>query len=331
MTAQDSHENAVKQHEVVVVGGGAAGSSAALMLGRCRRDVLVVDAGEPRNGAARALHAYPTRDGVSPSEWLVSVHAELRAYPTVARIHDEVIDVRRDGMAFELDARMHGKIRARRLLLATGVRDELPAIDGIRDLYGQSVFHCPYCDGFEVADRALAAYGRNGAAFGLALELTAWSRDVVVLTDGTDSLSIRQSRALAREGIAVRGTRILRLEGRAGRLESVVFADGQNLPRDALFFATGQHARSDLALRLGCRFDRRGVIRTSSREATNVRGLYVAGDASGGEQLVLVAASEGARAAIAIHRELADEDRRARTRSPGSMAFRTKPSVEPDR
>lgn len=300
--------------DVLVVGGGPAGLAGALMLGRCRRAVLVCDDGRQRNKPSRALHGYPTRDGCAPSEWLRAARDELAAYPTVERVDGEVVALRRDGGRFEFALRDGRTGRARRVLLATGVCDELPDVPGFAECYGTSAFHCPYCDAFEVRDRPLAAYGRGTAAYGLALELRAWSADVVLCTDGTDELSARQLRALASDGIAVERAAVLRLDARDGRLERVVFEGGVERPCAALFFATGQARRTRLGRDLGCALDRRGVLRTRSHERTTARGVYVAGDASGGEQLVVVAAAEGTRAAIALHRELAVEDRRRRAR-----------------
>jgi thioredoxin reductase len=184
------------------------------------------------------------------------------------------------------------------------VVDELPALDGIEPLYGKSVHHCPYCDGWEWRDRTLASYGRGEAGAALAIGLTVWSRDVLLCTDGPADLPRRMRTRLERLRIPVREDRVLRLEGRDGRLERIVFEGGAVEPREALFFATGQRQASDLAARLGCRFTKEGTVATGRLEATNVPGLFVCGDASRDAQLAIVAAAEGAAAAMAINQAL---------------------------
>jgi thioredoxin reductase len=296
-------------YDVVVVGAGPAGLSAALILGRCRRRVLVFDHGQPRNRASRALHGYLTRDGVSPAEFLRLARAELAAYETV-----EVRDVEVAAAECHPDGRFLVTLAtgetypARKLLLATGVVDNLPEIPGFRELYGRSVFHCPYCDGWEVRDAPLAIYGRGARGAGLSLEMTAWSRDLVLCTDGAPDIDDATLDRLARNGIAVRTERVVGLEGRDGLLSEVVFDDGPPLPRRALFFTTGQYQRSDLLVHLGCEFNEKGTVRTGKYETTHLPGLFVCGDASRAVQWVVVAASEGAEAAFAINADLIRED-----------------------
>ena len=294
--------------DVIIVGAGPAGLSAALILGRARRRVLVCDTGRPRNAASRAMHGYLTRDGMPPREFLAVARQQLRQYDTV-----EVREIEVTGAACRPDARFHvtladrSEYTARKLLLATGVVNNLPDIPGFHELYGMSVFHCPYCDGWEVRDRPLAIYGRGARGLGLSLELTGWSRDLVLCTDGPNGLDADGLARLARHGIAVREEPVARLEG-THALERVVFEAGDPLPRHALFFTTGQTQQSQLALALGCDFNEKGTVRTGKYEATHLPGLYVAGDASRAVQWVVVAAAEGAEAAFAINTGLLQED-----------------------
>jgi thioredoxin reductase len=296
------------------VGGGPAGLSAALVLGRCRRRVLVCDSGRPRNASARAVHAFYTRDGTPPLQMLRVARAQLRPYRTVEVRALEVRGARRRGRGFEVHTAPGARLRARFLLLATGVVDRLPPVSGVERLYGGSVFHCPYCDGWEMRDRALAVYGRGRAGAGLAMELLAWSRDVVLCTDGPSRLPAPLRQRLQRLDIRVRPERIARLSGRGRRLRAVVFADGSRLARAGLFFSTGQRQRSALAVQLGCAFTGRGALRTDRLEMTSVPGVYAAGDCSRDVQLVVVAAAEGARAAFAINTQLTRRDLAGRER-----------------
>ena len=297
-------------YDVIVVGAGPAGLSAALMLGRCRRSVLVFDNATPRNAASHGLHGYLTRDGTPPLEFLQLARRELERYDTVRLCDAEVAAAEcADGM-FVVTLDDGSRFSARKLLLATGVVDNLPDIPGFRELYGRSVFHCPYCDGWEVRDQPLAIYGKGERGLGVALELTAWSRDLVLCTDGPSEIDQTGLDRLSGNGIGIREERVARLEGHDGVLTRVVFASGPALDRRALFFSTGQYQRSNLMSRLGCEFNDKGTVRTGKYETTHLRGLFVAGDASRAVQWVVVAAAEGAEAAFAINTDLLKEDLR---------------------
>lgn len=294
--------------DVIIVGGGPAGLSAALVLARCLRRVEVFDNGRARNRRAREIHGFLTRDCTPPAEFIRLAHADLARYD-VPVTPDEVEDAARlqDGR-FRV-ALASGVVReSRKLLLATGVSDLLPDIPGFAELYGSSVHHCPYCDGYEHRHRPLAAYGRGAAALGLALSLRTWSGDVAACTDG-EPLGAEEVARARRNGIAVRQERVTGLEGRNGRLERIVFQSGPALRREAVFFNTGQVQRSDLPRRLNCRFRDDGAVETDQRQCTGVPGLYLAGDADRDVQFVIVGAAEGATAAVAINRELQDEAR----------------------
>jgi len=295
-------------YDVIIVGAGPAGLSAALLLGRSRRRVLVCDTGRPRNAASHAMHGFLSRDGMPPREFLATAREQLRQYDTV-----ELRDIEVVAAECRPDSRFHVTLAdgteqgTRKLLIATGVVDNLPEIPGFADLYGRSVFHCPYCDGWEVRDEPLAIYGRGARGLGLSLELTGWSRDLVLCSDGPCEIDGEGLARLARNGIRVREDRVLRLDGHDA-LERVVFADGDPLPRRALFFTTGQTQQSQLALALGCEFNEKGTVRTGRYESTHLPGLFVAGDASRAVQWVVVAAAEGAEAAFAINTDLLKED-----------------------
>lgn len=293
--------------DCIVVGGGPAGLSAALMLGRCRRRVLLCDVGEQRNIRSHALHGYLTRDGVPPAEFLRLGRAELRRYETVECREVEIVQAAREGGGFAVCTGDGIRLTTRKLLLATGVVDELPDLEGLDQLYGTSVHHCPYCDAWEWRDHPIAVYGQGEDAWGLALSLTFWSSDVLLCTGG-DQLPDEAAARLNAAGVRIREQPVLRLEGRTGMLDRIVFARGEPVTRSALFISGGQRQRSHLAEQLGCRFTESGTVDTGTCEATNVRGLFVAGDASKEAQFVAVAAAEGTEAAMAIHKALMKED-----------------------
>jgi thioredoxin reductase len=294
-------------YDVVVVGGGPAGLSAALMLGRCRRRVLLCDAGQPRNRRASALHGYLTRDGIAPRELNELGRGELDRYGIELR-HLGVTGAQQlGGDRYRVSLADGTHEDARFLLIATGVIDDLPGITGFDDCYGRSLFHCPYCDGWEWRDRRIAVFGRAAVGTHLAVALTTWSADVVLCTHGARIDRARRER-LARNGIAVRTRRIERLEHTGGALTAIVFESGDPLSRDVMFFTTDQHPQSDLATTLGCRLTHRGTVRTGTLCDTNIPRVFVAGDASRDAQFVVVAAAEGVKAAVAINQAIQAEE-----------------------
>jgi thioredoxin reductase len=298
----------VINYDAVIVGAGPAGLSAAILLGRCRRQTLVCDSGEYRNARSEAIHAFIGRDGTHPDLLRERGRGELASYPSVELRDIAVHTARKTQTGFDVELADGQEIHCRVLLLATGVVDELPPLPGLDRCYGRSVFHCPYCDGWEQRDQPIAVYGRGHRGAGLALELTTWSRDLILCTDGSDELDDRDRDRLARNGIAVEERRIAELCADDGQLSAVRFVDGALLPRRAMFFITGQRERSGLAAALGCVFNAEGTVQTGENESTNVARLFVAGDASRRAQLAIVAAAEGAQAASAINAVLLRED-----------------------
>ncbi|HZW10470.1 MAG TPA: NAD(P)/FAD-dependent oxidoreductase [Phycisphaerales bacterium] len=292
-------------YDVVIVGGGPAGLSAALVLGRCRRRVAVCDARRPRNRRAEAVHGFITREGLPPLELLRLAREDVGAYGVEHREAEVTGGACEPDGTFTVVLSTGERLHSRKLLLATGMRDEAPAIEGVDRFYGRSVHHCPYCDGWEHRDGSLAAYGKGSAAVGLALALLTWSPRITACTDGEPIEDAERQRA-HRHGIAIREERPVRLEG-GDRLERVVFASGEPLECSGLFFNTAQRQQSDLAERLGCTV-RHGAVQTTARQGTGVPGLFLAGDADKDVQFVIVAAGEGATAAVAINKELQEED-----------------------
>lgn len=294
--------------EVVVVGAGPAGLSAALILGRCCRRVLVCDRGTPRSWASHAMHAYLSRDGIAPADFRDIALAELKRYPTVRLCSDAVVSVERatqDRFAVGLES---GEVvETRKLLLATGVLDELPPLPDVEEYFGISVFECPYCDGWECRGAPIAVFGEGKRGFEMARAMTAWTRDIVLCTHGMPLSDARRS-ALEANGVIVENAKILRLEGVAGQLERIHFEDGRSVARSALFFDLPCHSQSRLAQTLGCQFTSSGGVRCGRYEATSVPGVFVAGNILRDVQLSIVAAAEGARAAFGINRALTRED-----------------------
>jgi thioredoxin reductase len=295
---------------VIIVGAGPAGLSAALVLGRSRRRVLVIDAGQPRNAASHEMHGFLSRDCINPAELLAVSREQLKRYPNVDFRRTTVTRARAEEGRFEVQFDEGATLQSRKLLFATGVVDDLPAVEGLAEFYGRSVFHCPYCDGWEVRDEPLAVYGQKDKGVGLAKTLLGWSKDIILCTDGPADLSSADRKDLKRLGIQVRSEKIARVIGDAGRLRAIVFEDGTELPRHAIFFNTGQHQHSELPSLLGCEVDKKESVFVTKSCETTVPGVYIAGDASRDVQLAIVAAAEGATAAFAINKALLEEDQK---------------------
>lgn len=299
-------------YDVIIVGGGPAGLNAALILGRARRRVLICDAGRPRNAGTPATWGLFTRDGTPPAELRAKGRADLARYDTVEHREIEVTGAAREEDVFSVRLADGRSARSRRMILATGLRQDLPSVAGFDTYWGTGVHSCPYCDGYEVRDRPLAVYGRGHGGCGLALELSAWSRDVTLCTDGGDGdLSDKDRARLHRNGIRIVESAIDRLDGDGLRPTCLRFRDGTELPCTALFLMPFECSPSPLVTQLGCDLDEaRGVVPTREYERTNVPGLFVAGDASRRVQFAVVAAAEGAMAAFAINTEIIAETTR---------------------
>ena len=302
-------------YDVIIVGGGPAGLSAALVLGRCRRRVLLIDDGEPRNARAQGVRGYLTRDGFAPLELLRVGREEVARYGVEVR-HDRAVSACTTGLAtdgsvplFEVTLSTGGSVCARKLLLATGVCDDLPEVDGAATWFGRGVYHCPYCDAYEHRDEPLATLGGSKGAAGLALALLTWSADVTVLTQG-EPLPAELVEKLERNRVKIEPTPVRRLEGEGGEsgaLTGALLEDGRRIPLGALFFSGSRVQHSELPALLGCEIDARHEVETDRMQHTDVHGLFLAGDADGDVQFAIVAAAEGAKAGVAINLELQNE------------------------
>ncbi|WP_327690760.1 NAD(P)/FAD-dependent oxidoreductase [Streptomyces sp. NBC_00461] len=305
-------------YEVIVIGGGAAGLSAALVLGRARRRTLVVDAGEPRNAPAAHMQGYLSRDGMPPAEFLAVGRAEITRYG-VELVRDRAVDASKDdGFAVALDS---GRtVRARALVVATGLTDELPRVPGLAGRFGRDVLHCPYCHGWEVRDRPFGVLATTAMSVHQALIVSQWSKDVTFFlhTVAEDELSDDDLRRLAAAGVEVVPGEVAGLVVEEDRLTGVRLADGSTHERSVLFVAPRAVPHNDLFLRLCAElretpFGAYPVI--DERGLTTVPGLWAAGNASGFAEQVVNAASRGYRAGAAINGELLMADLDAAVRS----------------
>lgn len=292
--------------DVAIVGGGAGGLSAALVLGRMRRHVIVIDGGEPRNAPSHGVHGFLSRDGIAPAELLQIGRDQLQPYSTVSVRKGFVTQaVQREGY-FELTLKDGDVLQARKLLLATGVKDILPDIEGLRDFWGTSVAHCPYCHGWEARDTSIAILLKTGEhAIHMATLLHPLSNDLVVCTNDEPDFTTEQRQQLESFGVPVYDGIIERVEGTSGRLERLVFADGRTLERQTIFVEPYVIQHTDLAQQLGCALKESGLVEVDHAGETSVPGVYAVGDMANPAAQVVVAAYSGMMAAAMINRELA--------------------------
>jgi thioredoxin reductase len=296
-------------YDVIVIGGSFAGLSAAMQLARARRRVAIVDSGLPRNRFARTSHGFFGQDGRPPAEIVADARAGVLAYPTAEHRTGEAVDARRRGDgAFEVALASGESLAASRLVLATGVADELADLPGLRERWGATVLHCPYCHGYEVADGALGALAVSELSVHQALLLPDWSGDVTFFTQGIVTLDEAQRSALASRGVRVEPEPVTELLGTAPALDGVRLRDGRTVRLAALFTGSRIRMASPLAERLGCELDdgpAGPIVRTDARKETTVPGVYAAGDMTRFPHNATWASADGVTAGISAHQSLA--------------------------
>jgi thioredoxin reductase len=291
-------------YDAVIVGGGPAGLTCAIFLGRYRRRVLVVDAGRGRNYATHAIHGFLGFHGIAPEELRKRGRAEASA-AGVEFCEAHVTQIVKNGDVFDVTT-TSGVVRARRIVLAYGVRDTLPDIPEIESYYGKTVYHCPDCDGYESRDQRIGVIGWTKAVVGLALKLLQWSDDIVVFAHGHEhEWDEEEHSKLLAEQISVKDEKIVALEGKDGCVSHAVLSTGERVPIQRLFFTIKVERATTLAEDLGCDVDPRtpNVI-VDDHRCTSVEGVWAVGDLAPGAQLAITSAADGAIAAIAINKSL---------------------------
>ncbi|UAN03904.1 NAD(P)/FAD-dependent oxidoreductase [Achromobacter mucicolens] len=293
-------------YDVIIIGGSFAGLSAAMQLARARRQVLLVDAARPRNRYAAHAHGFLGQDGVPPQEIVTNARAQLARYPTVSFLDGEAIQALAQDGGFAVVMAGGEQVRGARLILATGMRDELPPLPGLQARWGQTVLHCPYCHGFEVADEPLGVLAAHPMSVHQAMLLPDWG-PTTYFTQGQFEPSPEDARHLAARGVHVERTPVVALLGDAPALTGVVLDDGREVPLRALFVASRVHMASPLAGQLGCEFDEGPlgpVIRVDDMKQTTVPGVFAAGDASTPMSNATLASASGVMAGVCAHRSL---------------------------
>lgn len=297
-------------YDCIIIGGGPAGLNAALVLGRAKRKVLIIDDGNPRNKVTHESHGYLTRDRIKPAEFRRIAYEEVLRYPTVEHMakRAQVMKQQADD-TFSVQLLDGNIVYARKLLITTGLKEAFPALPGLKECYGNSVFNCPFCDGWEMQHHKLAVIAGPAGVMHLTKMLYAWNRELIVFTNGLDVLDQDQLQQLERHHIPVMTTQIAALQHQDGQLKAIELEDGTKIERSGGFIVPElQYEVADQNL-LPYEVNDHGGIVTDMYGMTTVKGVYSAGDVtiSGPSQLIIAAAA-GSRTGAMIHGTLMEEE-----------------------
>lgn len=293
--------------DVLIVGGGPSGLSAALVLGRAKRSVVVIDEGRPRNAVTRQSHGFLTRDNIKPMELRQIARDQLQTYP-VNILDDTVVEIENQQDCFIIHSKKN-KIQAKKVIFASGLKEHLPEIDGLEETYGVSVFSCPYCDGWEHRDQPLAIIGNGKNLFTYCKLISNWSEDLIVLSDGPTILSVEEQQQLDDRNIRLIEEPIKELKSIDGRLTEITFEENDSIPRSAAFLLNTYATQSTtLPIKLGVELNEKGGYQTERHGRTSTDGLYIIGDAAKRFTGLIGAASEGYETGIAVNLDLINEE-----------------------
>ena len=293
--------------DVIVIGGSYAGLSATMQLARARRKVLLVDSGLPRNRFAKTSHGFFGQDGKAPAAILGEASGQIAAYPTAEMVQGEAMEARTDAGGFTVTLVSGPEVHARRLILATGVIDTLPDVTGLRERWGVTVLHCPYCHGYEVRDRPLGVLASHPMSAHQAILIPDWG-PTPLFTHGLFEPDAEQSALLGARGVTIERQPVVALLGNGPELDAVRLADGRTIPLKAMFVTPRTSVASPLVQQLGCALDEGisgPVVRVDDWKATTIRGVYAAGDAASLMHNATLASASGVLAGVGAHQSLA--------------------------
>jgi len=293
--------------DTAIIGGGPAGLSAALVLGRARKSVIVMDEGRPRNRVTREIHGFLTRDSISPGEFRRIAKEQISAYPSVHFVDDAAATITGTDGNFQIKTAQGTIYRSKKLLFAAGMKDLPVDIDGLAEVYGKSAFVCPYCDGWELRDQPLVLIVKGNHALHMAKVISGWTNQYTICTNGPDEWTDEQREELKQHNVPTFDSPILRIESNEGMVHQIVLEDGTIVPCTGIFFAPKLVAGSDLPKTLGCKVTEAGTVVVDTFGKTNIPGIYSAGDAATELYQAITAASMGSLAAVGINGELLAE------------------------
>lgn len=295
-------------YEVIIVGGSVTGLSAALALGRSLRRVLVIDSGKPCNQTTPHAHNFLTRDGETPAQLIAIARQQLAAYPFVTLTNDRVATLTKNKVGFAVATDRGVNYQARKVLLATGVEDQMPTIEGFAQCWGRSVVHCPYCHGYEVHSQPLGVLANGDTGQEFVEIIQNWSKNLTLFTNGPTTLTDEQRGKIKRLNVSMVEIPIARIEHVDGFRPVLRLQDGSSVSLTALFARVPFRQHSDLAQQVGAELSPAGLIVITPYGQTSVPGLYAAGDNSTPLRSLVVASASGTTAGAFLNRELIGED-----------------------
>ncbi|MGG6314620.1 NAD(P)/FAD-dependent oxidoreductase [Paenibacillus macerans] len=290
--------------DAVIIGGGPAGLNAALVLGRARKKVVVIDEGRPRNAVTREAHGFLTRDGIKPGEFRRIAMEQIGNYPSVSFAADTAVSIHGKDGDFHIATEQGQTFRSRKLLFAVGMKDRPLNIPGLPEVYGKSAFVCPYCDGWELRDEPLVIINKGADAVHFAPLISGWTNRFTFCTNGPDELADAEREELRRHGVPIYDSPIRSIDSDDGMVRQVVLEDGTAIPCRGIFFKPELVTGSELPQALGCRVNEAGTVIVDEFGKTDVPGVYSAGDAASRMYQAIAAAAMGALAAAAMNNEL---------------------------
>jgi len=289
---------------VAIIGGGPAGLNAALVLGRARKRVAVIDEGRPRNAVTHEAHGFLTRDGISPGEFRRIAREQILHYPSVSFVEDTAASIAGKDGHFQIETAQGRTYQSRKLLFAVGMKDRPLNIPGLAEAYGRSAFVCPYCDGWELRDQPLVVIHKGPELMHFAPLISGWTKHFTVCTNGPDGLTDEQREELRQHQVPLFDSPIRHISSNGGIVREVVLEDGTTVSCRGIFFKPELATGSDLPRAIGCSLTDAGTVIVDELGRTSVPGVYSAGDAATRMHQAIAAASTGAMAAAAINNEL---------------------------
>jgi len=294
--------------DVIIIGGSYAGLSAGLALGRSLRKVLIVDANKPCNAQTPHSHNFLTHDGAAPAEIAGKARAEVLKYPTVNIVNEKVVSATKNNNGFIVQLANGKKFSARRIILATGMKDILPSIKGFAECWAISIIHCPYCHGYEVKGEKVALFMNGEMAFEMVKMISHWNSDLQILTNGASDFTEEQRLKLASKSIEVIEDEISEFEHENGKLMAVLFRNGKRLEFAAVYSKPKMEQHDVLFQELGCNLNENGLLETNEQYETTSKGVYAAGDCTLPYRGLSAVAASGTMAAVMLNRDLISED-----------------------
>ncbi|MGE8139983.1 NAD(P)/FAD-dependent oxidoreductase [Bacillus safensis] len=298
--------------DCAIIGGGPAGLSAALVVGRGRKQVIVFDDELPRNRVTQESHGFITNDGMTPFEIRRAGEADLQKYPNIKIKRSRIVDIQKKEERFTLLTHEGDRFEAKKIILATGLQDILPEIEGIHDVYGKTLFSCPFCDGWELKDKALALIAENQRALHMAKLLSNWTKDLIVFTNG-HVLAEEDKVLLTAHSIQVIDVPIVSIDHDNGQLRSLQLANGEIVKREGGFVASEFKQSAPFAEKLGCKMTKNAGIETDILGRTTVSGIFACGDNLGGPAQLVLAAAAGSQTGMGVIHEIVQEEFQEKT------------------